>query len=321
MKQNLLMTTILLLTGTTLFIGCKKESKPIPAANFSYVGANLPAPAIVVFTNSSTNATSYSWDFGDNGISNDANPQHTYLTGGVFTVKLTATGDGGTNSTTKTVNIQNPIGPVADFTVGGSGSQAPCIITFTNNSQNATSYNWDFGDGETSVEQNPAHTFSNGGNFNVRLTATGANGTNNIVKSVNILPMPTLCKISGISILGCPITDGTGTAWDPFSPPDFYFKLESSTGTILIDASSSYYTDNIAFPLAWTINPTANISNTAFGNIFKVHIWDHDSPDADDDVSSVNFRLSDYTTVDQHYPSKFTITNGSTSVQVTVQWQ
>lgn len=321
MNQKFLLTTILLLTGTTLFFGCKKESKPIPVANFSYAGANIPAPATVTFTNSSSDATSYSWDFGDNGTSTEASPQHTYITGGVFTVKLTATGDGGTNSTTKTVNIQNPIGPVADFTISGSGSQAPCIITFTNNSQNATTYNWDFGDGQTSDVQNPTHTFSNGGNFNVRLTASGPNGTNDIVKSVNILPAPTICKIVGISILSCPLTDGSGIDWDPFSSPDFYFNLESSTGEILIDNSSNYYTDNITFPLAWTFNPATNISKTAFGILHKVHILEHDNPDADDDVSSVSFRLSSYTTVNQHYPSKFTITYGSTQVQVTVQWQ
>lgn len=89
---------------------CSKEeskpaSTPAPTADFIYTGANTQAPATVNFINSSTNSTSYSWDFGDNGSSTETNPQHTYNSGGVYTVKLTATGQGGTTSTIKTVNI------------------------------------------------------------------------------------------------------------------------------------------------------------------------------------------------------------------------
>ncbi len=49
----------------------------------------------------------YSWDFGDNGSSSAQDPQHKYLAGGIYTVKLIAVGKGGTNSTTKTISIQN----------------------------------------------------------------------------------------------------------------------------------------------------------------------------------------------------------------------
>lgn len=103
----------LLLLITVLGIGsinsCKKDeptpTPPTPTADFTYSGANNPAPTIVTFTNTSTNATSYTWDFGDNGTSTDMNPQHLYAAGGVYTVKLTAKGQGGSTSTTKTVNI------------------------------------------------------------------------------------------------------------------------------------------------------------------------------------------------------------------------
>ncbi len=97
-----------------MFFSCKKDSTPAtppapaaPVANFSYSGAGV-APSSVTFTNSSTNATSYSWDFGDNGTSVETSPTHRYTAGGVYTVKLTATGSGGSNSTTKTINITTP---------------------------------------------------------------------------------------------------------------------------------------------------------------------------------------------------------------------
>ena len=65
--------------------------------------------------------------------------------------------------------------PVSNFTYSGT-SQAPATVIFTNNSINANSYSWDFGDSTTSVLQNPTHTYSIGGVYNVKLAAkTGVN--------------------------------------------------------------------------------------------------------------------------------------------------
>ena len=103
MKKTLLTTLIFM-----VLVSCSKDSPtptPAPTVDFSYSGASLPAPATVTFTSSTTNANSYLWDFGDNGTSTFSNPQHLYSIGGVYTVKLTATGAGGSTSTTKTVNI------------------------------------------------------------------------------------------------------------------------------------------------------------------------------------------------------------------------
>lgn len=103
MKKTLLTTLIFM-----VLVSCSKDvaiTTPAPTVDFSYSGANLPAPATVSFTSTTTNASSYLWDFGDNGTSTLSNPQHLYVTGGVYTVKLIATGSGGSTSTTKTVNI------------------------------------------------------------------------------------------------------------------------------------------------------------------------------------------------------------------------
>ncbi|MEI6435705.1 MAG: PKD domain-containing protein [Bacteroidota bacterium] len=62
--------------------------------------------------------------------------------------------------------------PNAAFTTSVSG----LVVTFNNTTTDATSYNWDFGDGTTSTEQNPVHTYS-GGPYNIILSATNANGT------------------------------------------------------------------------------------------------------------------------------------------------
>jgi len=189
MKNLRILLAFFVMGSSTIFVAsCKKDStNPPPVAIFTFTGDNNPAPCAVTFSNSSTNAKSYNWTFGDGSTSTEQNPQHTYTTGGTFNVILVATGIGGSNSTNKSVTILFPV-PGANFTFTGTNNPAPCVVTFTSNSTNSTSYLWDFGDGtQTSTLQNPQHTYTTGGTFNVQLTATGVGGSNSITKSVTIL--------------------------------------------------------------------------------------------------------------------------------------
>lgn len=64
-------------------------------------------------------------------------------------------------------------------------------VTFTNQSTNSTAYSWDFGDGQTSTSESPQHTYTLNGNFIVKLTAVGEQGTNNSVFTDTItVPAP-----------------------------------------------------------------------------------------------------------------------------------
>ena len=99
---------IIIMGALTLFnSSCIKVADFLPdppVASFSYSG-NLKASTPVNFTNSSTNATSYSWDFGDNSFSSETNPVHTFILAGNYTVVLTADGTGGSNTISKTIII------------------------------------------------------------------------------------------------------------------------------------------------------------------------------------------------------------------------
>ncbi len=173
--------------GTTTATNTVAVQYPVPVANFTFTGNNNPSPCLVTFTNLSANATSYSWNFGDNSTGSAVqNPQHTYTSGGTYTVSLTATGSGGSNISYKSLSVPYSA-PIANFTFSGDNNPAPCLVTFTNYSTNATSYSWNFGDGVTASAQNPQHTFTAGGNYLVQLTATGPGGINSSTKSVNIL--------------------------------------------------------------------------------------------------------------------------------------
>ena len=80
--------------------------------------------------------------------------------------------------------------PVAKFTAQNDGCKFPCTITFTNTSQNATTWQWDFGDGNGSTEENPSHEYIESGEYTVTLTATGPGGENSFSLPILITSDP-----------------------------------------------------------------------------------------------------------------------------------
>ncbi|MBV6645373.1 MAG: PKD domain-containing protein [Cyclobacteriaceae bacterium] len=133
-------------------------------------------PLTVAFTNLSEFAESgkYVWDFGDGTTSNQDNPTYTYFRGGNFTVRLTGENElGMTSQEVKVfyIDVFNP--PVANFAANPQIVFVPDQqVFFSNLSTNATSYQWEFGDGNTSNLQNPAHFYTDEGEYDVSLIAT-----------------------------------------------------------------------------------------------------------------------------------------------------
>jgi PKD repeat protein len=83
--------------------------------------------------------------------------------------------------------------PVAGFDVDVAGA----VATITNNSYDATSYSWDFGDGGTSAAQNPTHTYTDAGIFTITLTATKGSATATASKQVTISGVVTEANLTG----------------------------------------------------------------------------------------------------------------------------
>ena|GEM_PF-675351 len=80
--------------------------------------------------------------------------------------------------------------PVANFSSNVTEGYAPLPVQFTDLSENATSVNWDFGDGNASSEQNPVHTYFAAGNYTVNLTAVNENGTSSMAANITVLEEP-----------------------------------------------------------------------------------------------------------------------------------
>lgn len=126
----------------------------------------------VSFSNQSTgDISSYLWDFGDDQTSTLTNPSHSYSQPGQYTVSLTANGPSGSDTELKTNYITVSNLPTAQFTASPTSGSAPLNVSFTNQSSDATSWLWNFGDGGTSTQQNPSHIYEDPGAYTVVLTA------------------------------------------------------------------------------------------------------------------------------------------------------
>lgn len=159
--------------------------QPAPTADFSATPTSGLVPLPVQFTDlSQGNITGRVWTFGDGGLSTLQNPSHTYQQAGVFTVSLTISGPGGTDTKTRTdyITVQSST-PVADFSASPLSGVAPLPVNFTNLSTNYSLSVWSFGDGGTSSLTNPSHTYTQKGVYSVTLAVLGPGGSDDETKT------------------------------------------------------------------------------------------------------------------------------------------
>lgn len=150
---------------------------------------NCKAPSSIEFLNETTDnyTVSYDWSFGDGTNSTDISPNHIFQNNGTYDVQLIAKNEHNCSDTLlKTEYVK--IGDVnSDFIISNTKFCKNDSIKFINKSINATEYYWNFGDGSSSVEENPIHIYPNSGNYVVSLTAkNGINCIETFSKTVSI---------------------------------------------------------------------------------------------------------------------------------------
>lgn len=155
----------------------------------------------VLFTNSSTNADSVMWYFGDGNSTALYSPGYLYNDTGAFNVKLIAFG-GACGSDTASKAIYISPNPTAAFSVSDS-SCSNDSVKFINTSSNATNFVWSFGDSTSSSATNPVHLYADTLNYSVVMIAVNNSCTDTISKTITIVPAPvavftvpssTICK-------------------------------------------------------------------------------------------------------------------------------
>ena len=103
--------------------------------------------------------------------------------------------------------------PEACFEVVGTSVKAGDEITFTNCSKNATVYAWDFGDGTTSSEKDPAHTYTEGRTFTVWLLAGSDTNADGALTTDDIVDVTS--ETVDVVVKSAELTIVDGTTWTP----------------------------------------------------------------------------------------------------------
>ncbi len=226
------------------------------AANSSASPTNGSAPLVATFTNLSSGATNYAWNFGNLNTNSAVNPTNTYSTPGNYSVTLVAFGTGGSNTLLRTAYIAVTSAPppltIANFSAEPTNGLAPLAVTFTNLSSNAINFVWDFGDGNVSTNQHPLHTFTSAGNYSVTLFANGLAGTNSITFTnyITATNLPPLLVVTPASLhLGTMLTE----AWSQAT-----FTI-SNAGGLLLNANANISSDPF-FLLDGDTNPVPSIA-------------------------------------------------------------
>jgi len=140
----------------------------------TYIG-QVPLEVQFTLTDLEDTSTSWSWDFGDGGLSSLQNPSHTYSAVGRFIVSVTSSNSLDSLTVTKkfivnTVNIDFSAHPVSGF--------SPLVVRFVDDTQIPSGFSiaareWNFGDlSSVSTLTNPEHTYSSSGTFDVSLKIT-----------------------------------------------------------------------------------------------------------------------------------------------------
>ncbi|MBX2927480.1 MAG: PKD domain-containing protein [Saprospiraceae bacterium] len=148
--------------------------------------------ATVEFTNTSTDAFAYVWDFGDGTGSTETSPVHTYTTAGSYIVTLTIGYDVSCADTlTATVDITDPqIVALFDYDIAECNNGSAEIAFFDgsiNTFNNTNQWNWTFSNGQSSTLQNPVITVTESGDLTVTLTINTANNCPaSVTETINI---------------------------------------------------------------------------------------------------------------------------------------
>jgi Zn-dependent metalloprotease/PKD repeat protein len=214
--------------------------------------------------------SSYHWDFGDGNTSSLQNPTHLYENTGHYPITLIVSNEGGCifPDTLIVPNgiVVDEIDPVAAFTTAGAVA-AHSPFTFIDQSlYGPISWEWDFGNGDTSTLMNPMHMYADSGTYTVTLIVHNCHGSDTLTKVIEVMQHYVLCADA---IVDSP----SGVIFDPGGPDGDYLPsggvcelvirpCNASLITLTIDAFSMSESDGLVIldGVQWVETFTGNVS-------------------------------------------------------------
>lgn len=244
------------------------------------------APLIATFTYTEGANPSYlSWDFGNSTIlsgdptvnSGLLNPTISYLNSGSYTVTLELTNDNGTSTFTSTNFITVYEDPSPNFSSDITEGCGSFPVNFSDLSSEGdasiSEWNWDFGDGGYSSEQNPVHNYTNEGIYDVSLSVTDENTCNSIftiddyiVATEGVNPNFNLSSTSACSF---PTTISINNTSTGDGVIEYYWDFGNSTSSTLENPPNVTYNSNGNFIIELTM--TSDLGCTqSYSQLFQI---------------------------------------------------
>lgn len=205
----------------------------------------------------------------------------------------------------------------ANFTYTSTHNYAPAEFYFTNKSLYATSYNWDFGDGTTSKESSPIHTYAAAGTYDVKLVASADGKSSTINKTIIVLPKPTKVLLNEVIINNINLTKASGGNWDSDLGPDIYYKVYT-LGSEITKSMTKVDVTKSNLPLKWISTPPiewCNI-NTSYNDIV---FWDDDGSAQHENMLAVSLTAKDLPGL--NYPGQLTYKINGNDIIIKLSYQ
>jgi PKD repeat protein len=313
---------------------------PAPYADFTANVTTGYEPLTVEFTDQSKyfdTIESYKWDFGDGNVTVTSSPKivHTYIQNGTYTVSLTVNGTAAGEVFVNTMVKANFITvydtkPIANFYAEPTSGLRPLTVAFYDNSTSydgIVAWEWDFGDGFTSNEQNPTHIYTQAGTYTVKLKVTEIDGDIDTCTKENYITVgevtPPTVTINNPTATNPTYTRSGATiqvtyTYTEASPKNATIKVYNSTRTVAIKAITDLTggtnitrTDSILIP-AGTAEGSYNINVTVY------NIYELSSTATQTDAIKVDITAPTITSVSQNPPANNVQPTDTVEVTATV---
>lgn len=276
--------------AVTSISGCQQLIQPVqiktsgPQANFAQNTIVSCAPTIVNFTDHSMGANSWNWNFGNGNHSILSNPTHIYNQPGNYDITLVVADSSGCKDTLVMPDMVHITGSIANFNIQSTTGCSPWEVQFSDSSISAFNWVWNFGDGNTSTQQNPLHIYQTPGNYQVTLTTQDTTGcqsvfTNPVPLQVNQPPQAmfalssqTGCAPSGINFTNTS-TGSVNYQWyfgdgdsSTLASPTHQYTISGTFYPVLVAMNASGCVDTLVSNLPITIIEPPIASFSAVNN-------------------------------------------------------
>ena len=304
------------LVGQTLTI----EGSP-PEVDFKWSGETV-SPTVIQFSNLSTNADAFLWEFGDGDTSNSLNPIHVFEKGGDYQVKLT-----GTNSIThRSRSLVRTISvawgdPVADFDWSGE-TIINSTITLNDLSINANQTSWKVANSWMDTDMKVQLTYDRPGNYPISLAVRNSwtAKSDTITKILAITP-PNVSLVR-FKVIELPFTDQMGNPWDLGNGPDVWLVLFDPSGDfhfITNTVKADILPEQI--PLDWGDIPGFNFPFENWSKQYYIEILEMDLFGSNTRLIGRIFFGINSLKLEQGYNDEYIVEEGGSKIEFGFEWR